>query len=72
MEQKDVSLPAIPIILDEPKNNIKKVCQKVKQPKYKLNLFAQLIGGEMENQSNIDSNKFYQNERAKILQEIED
>lgn len=38
--EKDVSLPDVPVVLDAMKTNIRKVCQKVKQPDYKLNLFA--------------------------------
>ena len=31
-DEEEASLPAIPVILDDPKTRILRVCQKVKQP----------------------------------------
>ena len=47
-EEGEAKLPAIPTILDEPKNKIKKNAPKSKQPSYQLNMFPQFIGGQLE------------------------
>ena len=48
-------LPDIPIILDEPKNKIKQSIVKINAPSYKLNLFSQLIGGQLETEANTEA-----------------
>ena len=69
-EEGDIKLPAIPIVLDDPKARITKNRVKDKQPAYQLNLFAQLIGGQMEIQAGQDTIESYKTERGKIEQEM--
>ena len=47
-EDKEARLPPLPVILDEPKSRIKKNQTKVQPVTLQLNLFSQLIGGQME------------------------
>lgn len=47
-EEKEAKLPEVPIILDSAKAEIKEQIIKTSSPTYELNLFSQLIGGEME------------------------
>lgn len=71
-EEGDMTLPAIPVVLDDPKARIIKNRVKDKQPAFQLNLFAQLIGGQMEVQADQDTVESYKTERGKILTEIQE
>lgn len=71
-EDGETNLPAIPIVLDDPKARMIKNRTKAKEPGFQLNLFAQLVGGQMEIQANEDTAQTYITERAKIAQEVEE
>jgi hypothetical protein len=47
-EEGEAKLPAVPVILDDPKGKIRKNMVKAKDADYQLNIFSQLIGGAME------------------------
>lgn len=47
-EGADTTLPPVPVILAEPKAEIKESIISTSSPKYQLNLLSQLIGGKME------------------------
>lgn len=70
--EAESKLPTIPVILDDVKSKIKKNVVKKKQPDFQLNLFQQIVGGQMEVDARNESQKFYASERQKFEQEIAD
>ena len=54
-EKEELKLPEVPVVLDEPKAKIKASILKTTPNAYKLNLFSQLIGGELESSTHAET-----------------